>query len=151
MHEHVGFHQAFQYFSSISSNSIFHKKSTKSSQISLFDNSTSKPPATRIESHKEGSDVEQRAENIDEDSKISYDDCTPFTSRSNSIISISSLLDSPTPSPSFSSTTLKVDNIDEPWKLKLSANGDIQQESNGYFLMDRQNMYTTTANSIVER
>ncbi|KAI7892105.1 rab-GTPase-TBC domain-containing protein [Mucor mucedo] len=65
---------------------------------------------------------------------------SPFTSRSNSNITINSLL-SPTPTPS---TSITYSEKEEPWRLL--DDGHIHHD---YFFMDRQDLYTM--NDIIER
>lgn len=72
----------------------------------------------------------------------SQEEISPFTSRSNSNITINSLLSaSPTPTPS---TSITFSEKEEPWRLL--DDGNIHHD---YFFMDRQDLYTM--NDIIER
>lgn len=119
--EHNGLHQAFQYLSTLSAHSLFNRKSKK-----LLLNDT-------------------RSIMTQEDSSSLEDDYSPFTSRSNSNITISSIeyTTSPTPTPSISTTN---DTTHEPWRLL--EDGQIHDE---YFFSDRQDLLYTTMNDIIER
>lgn len=106
--EHNGLHQAFQYLSNISTNNIFNRKT--------------KNVLHEIETH---SIITQEE---------SVEDYSPFTSRSNSNITISSIeFSTPIPTPSNSTCLEK----EEPWKLL--DDGNIHHE---YFFSDRQDLYT---------
>ncbi|GAA5804264.1 hypothetical protein HPULCUR_009751 [Helicostylum pulchrum] len=108
--ENNGLHQAFQYLSSLSAHSIFSRKS----------NSILHEPETHsIITTQE-----------------SVEDFSPFTSRSNSNITISSSIDSPTPS---------IHCLEEPWRLL--EDGNIQHD---YFFSDRQDLYNNN-NDQIER
>lgn len=64
---------------------------------------------------------------------VSSQEISPFTSRSNSNVTINSLL-SPTPTPS---TSITFSEKEEPWRLL--DDGNIHHD---YFFMDRQDLYT---------
>jgi hypothetical protein len=118
MYEHNGFHQAFSYFSTISANSLFSRKATTKSKDSFVVKDTSLsslPPLSKI--------------SLDDDEE---DDDSPFTSRSNSNITISSLLND-------DDNGLVEGEEEEPWKLLF--NKDIQYQNKDYFFMDRQDLH----------
>lgn len=106
--ENNGLHQAFQYLSTLSAHSIFSRKS----------NSLLHEPETHSILTQE-----------------SVEDFSPFTSRSNSNITISSI-DSPTPS---------IHCLEEPWRLL--EDGNLQHD---YFFSDRQDLYNGN-NDQIER
>ncbi|KAI8061230.1 hypothetical protein BDF21DRAFT_135500 [Thamnidium elegans] len=104
--ESNGLHQAFQYLSTLSAHGIFSRKP----------NSLHEPETHSIITQE------------------SVEDYSPFTSRSNSNITISSI-DSPTPS---------IHCLEEPWRLL--EDGNIQHD---YFFSDRQDLYNN--NDQIER
>jgi hypothetical protein len=133
--ENNSLHQAFQYLS-VSANNIFSRKSKNiiSSEDIAHNNK------------------EPKLLNKINDSHLSIiEDFSPCTTRSNSNITIHSLLSqdddllSPIPTPSTSKDIIE----EEPWRLL--HDGNIYHDD--YFFMDRQDLQHTTVNkdSMIER